>query len=70
MLPSDSDSPICRDWPPCPPQLAETSLLLRKIHHKWRVSNLNMEIIIFNNYTNIYILFIVHITVLQISITF
>ncbi|XP_075231362.1 myosin 95E [Lycorma delicatula] len=35
-LPTDCDSPICRDWPPCHRRLAETSLLLRRLHHKWR----------------------------------
>ncbi|XP_039290294.1 unconventional myosin-Ia isoform X3 [Nilaparvata lugens] len=35
-LPTDCDSPISRDWPPCHRRLAETSLLLRRLHHKWR----------------------------------
>lgn len=38
MLPSDNESPMCRDWPQCPPQLSETNLLLRKVHHRWRVN--------------------------------
>lgn len=37
MLPADYDSPICREWPTCPPKLLEASILLRRIHHKWRV---------------------------------
>nr|XP_018907050.1 PREDICTED: unconventional myosin-Ia isoform X2 [Bemisia tabaci] len=35
-LPADSDSPISHDWPPCHRRLADTSLLLRRLHHKWR----------------------------------
>lgn len=29
-------SPLNRDWPSCNIRLTETSLLLRKLHHKWR----------------------------------
>ena len=32
-----SESPACRDWPRTPPALKETSFLLRKLYHKWRV---------------------------------
>lgn len=32
-----SESPICRDWPRTPSILKETSFLLRKLYHKWRV---------------------------------
>ncbi|XP_060526274.1 unconventional myosin-Ib-like isoform X1 [Cylas formicarius] len=35
-LPADSDSPMCREWPPCMSRLLETSAALRKIHHRWR----------------------------------
>ncbi|XP_050303869.1 unconventional myosin-Ib [Anthonomus grandis grandis] len=35
-LPADSDSPLCREWPPCMTRLSETSALLKKIHHRWR----------------------------------
>lgn len=31
-------SPLNQDWPSCNIRLAEASLLLRKLHHKWRVS--------------------------------
>lgn len=30
-------SPTCVDWPTVPSFLAETSLLLRNIHHRWKV---------------------------------
>ena len=33
-----SESPACRDWPRTPPALKETSFLLRKLYHKWRVT--------------------------------
>jgi hypothetical protein len=33
-----SESPACRDWPRTPPAIKETSFLLRKLYHKWRVS--------------------------------
>ncbi|KAJ4450178.1 hypothetical protein ANN_01585 [Periplaneta americana] len=36
QLPPESESPISREWPPCHRRLAETSLILRRIHHKWR----------------------------------
>ncbi|KDR19422.1 hypothetical protein L798_06196, partial [Zootermopsis nevadensis] len=36
QLPQESESPISREWPPCHKRLAETSLILRRIHHKWR----------------------------------
>lgn len=36
-------SPLNQDWPSCNIRLAEASLLLRKLHHKWRVS-WNLEI--------------------------
>ncbi|XP_047100601.1 LOW QUALITY PROTEIN: unconventional myosin-Ia [Schistocerca piceifrons] len=36
LLPPESESPTYRDWPPCPRRLADTSLLLRRLHHKWR----------------------------------
>ncbi|XP_066996441.1 unconventional myosin-Ia [Anabrus simplex] len=36
QLPPETDSPINRDWPTCHRRLAEPSLLLRRIHHKWR----------------------------------
>lgn len=42
LLPEDCDSPICREWPLCPPQFLETSMILRKLHHKWRVSYKDM----------------------------
>ena len=32
-----SDSPADCSWPPCSHSLAELSLLLRRLHHKWRV---------------------------------
>ncbi len=32
-----SSSPLCKDWPPCPRRFTEASILLRKLHHKWRV---------------------------------
>lgn len=32
-----SDSPACREWPATPACLKETSFLLRKLFHKWRV---------------------------------
>ena len=32
-----SESPICRDWPRTPTIMKETSFLLRKLYHKWRV---------------------------------
>ena len=34
-----SESPLCRDWPRAPPgtNMKETSFLLRKLYHKWRV---------------------------------
>ena len=32
-----SESPICRDWPRTPAIMKETSFLLRKLYHKWRV---------------------------------
>ena len=32
-----SESPICRDWPRTPAMMKETSFLLRKLYHKWRV---------------------------------
>ncbi|XP_024083277.1 unconventional myosin-Ia isoform X2 [Cimex lectularius] len=35
-LNSINESPINRDWPPCQSRLAETSLLLRRLHHRWR----------------------------------
>ncbi|KAI5728530.1 hypothetical protein M8J77_017489 [Diaphorina citri] len=35
-LSSLCDSPISREWPPCPRRLTETSLLIRRLHHKWR----------------------------------
>ncbi|XP_066902706.1 unconventional myosin-Ib isoform X2 [Halyomorpha halys] len=38
-----SDSPINRDWPHCPSRLAETSLLLRRMHHKWRCHKYRMK---------------------------
>ncbi|RWS12427.1 unconventional myosin-Ib-like protein, partial [Dinothrombium tinctorium] len=31
-----SESPLCRDWPPAPRSLQETSYFLRKCYHKWR----------------------------------
>ncbi|GIY10789.1 unconventional myosin-Ib [Caerostris darwini] len=31
-----SESPLCRDWPPSPRCLQETSYYLRKLYHKWR----------------------------------
>ena len=34
-----SESPVCRDWPRCPAIIKETSFLLRKLYHKWRVSS-------------------------------
>lgn len=36
MLPEDVESPICRQWPSCAPQLIEVNNLLHKIHRKWR----------------------------------
>lgn len=36
LLPSDYESPICREWPNCPPKFLEASILLRRIHHRWR----------------------------------
>ncbi|KAL0271779.1 UNVERIFIED_CONTAM: hypothetical protein PYX00_008773 [Menopon gallinae] len=36
LLP-ETESPICKEWPVSHPRLAETSQLLMKIHHKWRV---------------------------------
>ncbi|KAF7273349.1 hypothetical protein GWI33_013937 [Rhynchophorus ferrugineus] len=35
-MPTDSNSPLCRDWPTCIPSMNETNSLLRKIHHRWR----------------------------------
>lgn len=35
-LPSDSSSPLCMEWPVAPRFIAETSQLLRNIHHRWR----------------------------------
>lgn len=32
-----SESPICKDWPRTPAIIKETSFLLRKLYHKWRV---------------------------------
>ena len=32
-----SESPVCREWPRTPAILKETSFLLRKLYHKWRV---------------------------------
>ncbi|CAB3388404.1 Hypothetical predicted protein [Cloeon dipterum] len=31
-----SESPMCREWPAAAKRLSDTSLLLRRIHHKWR----------------------------------
>nr|CAD7397184.1 unnamed protein product [Timema cristinae] len=36
QLSSECDSPIFRDWPPCHRRLTDTSVLIRRIHHKWR----------------------------------
>lgn len=33
-----SDSPLDNSWPESPPFLRNTSLFLRKLHHRWRVS--------------------------------
>ncbi|BES95755.1 Myosin tail [Nesidiocoris tenuis] len=30
------ESPTYRDWPPCSTRFSETSLLLKRIYHKWR----------------------------------
>ncbi|KAL1132716.1 hypothetical protein AAG570_010668 [Ranatra chinensis] len=38
-----SDSPISREWPSCSSRLAETSLLLRRLHHKWRCHKYRMK---------------------------
>lgn len=38
-------SPLNQDWPSCNIRLAEVSLLLRKLHHKWRVSNSDLLIL-------------------------
>lgn len=37
-LPGNVMSPACVEWPTVPSFLAETSLLLRNIHHRWKVS--------------------------------
>uniref|UniRef100_A0A1B6DCA7 Myosin motor domain-containing protein n=4 Tax=Clastoptera arizonana TaxID=38151 RepID=A0A1B6DCA7_9HEMI len=35
-LTTESESPVCRDWPPCHCRLTEASMLLCRLHHKWR----------------------------------
>lgn len=37
-MPANSMSPLCNEWPSAPAFLQETSMLLRQIYHKWRVS--------------------------------
>ncbi|XP_033606436.1 unconventional myosin-Ia isoform X2 [Cryptotermes secundus] len=36
QLPPESESPVNREWPSCHRRLTETSIILRRIHHKWR----------------------------------
>lgn len=38
-LPPDSLSPLSSEWTAAPAFLAETSLLLRNIYHRWRVND-------------------------------
>ncbi|XP_066963013.1 unconventional myosin-Ia-like [Macrobrachium rosenbergii] len=38
-----SDSPADCSWPPCPHSLAELSLLLRRLHHKWRCHRYRLQ---------------------------
>ena len=49
-----SESPLCRDWPRAPPgtNMKETSFLLRKLYHKWRVGQQQQQQYN-NNYANI-----------------
>lgn len=47
QLPAECESPISREWPNCHRRLAETSLLLRRIHHKWRVNYTTKQIIFY-----------------------
>lgn len=35
-------SPINQDWPACSMRLIHLSALLRKLHHKWRVSVISL----------------------------
>ncbi|XP_054257245.1 unconventional myosin-Ib-like, partial [Macrosteles quadrilineatus] len=36
QLTLETESPVCRDWPPCHPRLSDTNMLLCRLHHKWR----------------------------------
>lgn len=38
-MPGNVMSPTCVDWPTVSSFLAETSLLLRNIHHRWKVGD-------------------------------
>jgi len=42
-----SHSPLSRDWPPAPSTLQQTSYLLRKMYHKWRVCQLLLKVLKF-----------------------
>ena len=45
-----SESPVCRDWPRSPAIIKETSFLLRKLYHKWRVGDDQTAAIFTQNY--------------------
>lgn len=34
-----SESPLSKDWPSAPRYAKEASNMLKKVYHKWRVSN-------------------------------
>ncbi|XP_042900119.2 unconventional myosin-Ib [Parasteatoda tepidariorum] len=38
-----SESPLCREWPPSPRCLQETSYYLRKLYHKWRCNKYRLR---------------------------
>ncbi|XP_063230710.1 unconventional myosin-Ia isoform X2 [Bacillus rossius redtenbacheri] len=43
QLPPDHESPVSRDWPPCPRRVSETSQLLRRVHHRWRCHKYRLQ---------------------------